>query len=446
MPVHQHGRDKSGCVKATGRRLTQAYRAVTQRLAHYKRRTLAGLFLFALMLRLAYLGLFVGFASPPEYDGFGYNWLAEGLLAGRGYVNYWGEPTAFRPPVYPLFLAGVYAITGHSLAAVRLLQALLDSVTVLLVYGTARQLFGGRVALLAGLGTALYPLLIYETGLIIPETLSYTLQFAAIVLLLQMRTGGQRALPLLNGLLIGLTVLARPTAALWALLILLWIIWPGLLRRRWEKLALTAAGLAVVFAPWVLRNALALGAFVPISSNGAVNIWCGNNPLADGGSVQPTQKTWNGADYPTRGLYGWEGLSEVESNQRFADQGLTWMRENPAAFARLIPRKLFRLWSPVSYSVQFGRQASGTLVSLALPPYLAFLALAFAGIYHQRRAWRQTFPLLAIIISINLMVIPYYGATRYGIPMVMALIIFAAAALDRTARAATHGVPQMSQS
>ncbi len=424
------------------RRLAAAYLAVTDRLLRHERRTLALLCLFALLLRLAYIGLFVGFASPPEYDGIGYHQLAEGLLAGRGYVNYWGEPTAFRPPVYSLFLAGVYAITGHSLAAVRLLQALLDSVTVLLVYGIARQLFGGRVALLAGTGTALYPLLIYETGLIIPETLSYTLQFAAIVLLLQLHTAGHRALPLLSGLLIGLTVLARPTAALWAPLILLWIIWPGLMRRSWEKLALTLAGLAVVFAPWVLRNALALGAFVPISSNGAVNIWCGNNPLADGGSVQPTQETWNGADYPTRGLHGWAGLSEVESNQRFADRGLAWIRENPAMFARLIPKKLARLWSPVSYSVQFGRQASGALVALALPPYLVFLALAFAGIYRHRRAWRQTFPLLAVVISVNLMVIPYYGATRYGIPMVVALILFAAVALDRATQAAARNLAQ----
>lgn len=424
-------------------RLTAAYLDVTDRLLRHERRTLVLLFLFALLLRLAYIGLFVGFATPPEYDGIGYNQLAEGLLTGQGYVNYWGEPTAFRPPVYPIFLAGIYTVTGQSLAAVRLLQALLDSITVLLIYGIARHLFGARVALLAALGTALYPMLIYETGLIIPETLSYTLQFAAILLLLQMNKGGHRALPLWSGLLIGLTVLARPTAALWAPLILLWIIiWPGLMRRRWEKLALTVAGLTMVFAPWVLRNALALGAFVPISSNSAVNIWCGNNPLADGGSVQPTQETWNGADYPTRGLHGWAGLSEVESNQRFADQGLTWMRENPAMFARLIPKKLARLWSPVSYSVQFGRQASGTLIALALPPYLAFLALAFAGIYRHRRAWRQTFPLLAIILSINLMVIPYYGATRYGIPMVMVLIIFTAAVLDRMAQAATHHFQQ----
>jgi 4-amino-4-deoxy-L-arabinose transferase-like glycosyltransferase len=397
------------------------------------------LFVLALALRLAYIGLFAGFNSPPEYDGIGYDQLAEGLLAGRGYLNSWGEPTAFRPPVYPLFLSGVYGATGRSLAAVRLIQALLDSATVLLVYGIARQLFGGRAAILAGLGTALYPLLIYETGLILPESLSYCLQFAVVLLLMLMLHRDNLALPFAGGLLLGLTVLARPTAALWAALVLLWIIWPGALRRKAAKAALMLVGLLLVFVPWVVRNYLVFDALIPVSSNSAVNLWCGNNPLAVGGSVQPSRETWNGVDYPTRGLAGWEGVSEVESNQRFSEQAWAWIRGNPDDFARLVPRKLLRLWSPVSYSVQFHRQATDAMAAIALPPYLVLLTLGVGGIVLRARMWRQIFPLLAIVLSINVMVVAYYGASRYGIPMVIVMILFAATAVDWALLPASRG-------
>ncbi len=397
--------------------------------------------LVAFALRLAYIAVFVGYNHPPEYDGIIYDHLARALLDGSGYVNYWGEPAVFRPPVYPLFLAGVYAVSSYSLAAVRVVQAALDAGMVLVVYAIARLLFGSRAAALAGLGVALYPLLIYETGLLIPETLSYMLQFGAILLLLRMAeparseqvqrrpSGEMRAL--FAGFLIGLAVLARPTAAAWAPLAVLWVWWPGRLPRAAAKLALMTTGLALVFTPWIVRNALVFDAFIPISGGGAFNIWAGNNPLADGGSVAPSSETWNGPDAPTRGQYGWEGLSEVESNRRFAAQGWAWIRDNPGAFARLVPRKLLRLWSPLAYAVQFRRQTPAAMIAIALPPYLVFLALAAAGIVLHVRAWRRLFPLLAVIISVNVLAVVYFGASRYALPMVIALIIFTAATLDR---------------
>jgi 4-amino-4-deoxy-L-arabinose transferase-like glycosyltransferase len=413
------------------RSLSLVYVAMTDRLVHNERAFLVALFVAALALRLIYLLAFVGLDTQPEYDGIGYDQLATGLLEGRGYVNAWGEPTAFRPPVYPLFLAGVYTLTDHSLGAVRVAQAIMDAATAIIVYFIARELFGQRVAVLAGIGVALYPLLIYETGLLIPESLSYTLQFAAVWCLVVMLRRDGAILPLLAGVLMGLTVLARPTATLWVPLVLAWVLLIGSVRKALPRLAAMLLGLGLIFGPWVARNCVTFQTFTPISSNGAVNIWCGNNPLAQGGSVQPDAHTWNGDDYPTRGLYGWEGQNEVESNRRFAEKGWAWIRENPEQFIMLAPRKLLRLWSPVSYSVQFGRRASTPLAILAIPLYAVFLGVAGHGIVVSRRKWRELFPLLAIIISINSLVILYYGATRYGIPIGISLLIFAAVSIDK---------------
>lgn len=423
-----------------GQRLSRLYDSATAPLLRHERRTLILLFLFALLLRLAYIGFSIGFDSPPEYDGIGYNQLAEGLLDGRGYVNYWGEPSAFRPPVYPIFLAGVYAVTGHSLAAVRLLQAVLDSVTVLLVYGIARRLFGGRVALLAGLGTALYPLLIYETGLIIPETLSYTLQFAAALCLIRMLKNDRAWPALATGALLALTVLARPTATLWAPLILAWVLLANGMRRKIVKLACLGIGLALVFAPWTARNYVMFRTIIPISSLGGTGMWTANNPWSAGGSVEPTAERWPGDDDPDRTWYGWSGISESESSRRFAQAGETWIRENPGRFLALAPRKILRTWSPASFSTQFGRQIPAWLLTAIGIPYGLFLLAVFRGIWAARRDWCAAFPLLAIILSVNLIVFIYSGATRYGIPMIVSFMPFAALALDRLGDPAPRAV------
>ena len=48
-------------------------------------------------------------APAPTSDAADYLRLAEGLRQGRGLVSIAGQPTAFRPPLYPLLLAGLGA-------------------------------------------------------------------------------------------------------------------------------------------------------------------------------------------------------------------------------------------------------------------------------------------------------------------------------------------------
>ena len=82
--------------------------------------------------------------QPPRASRspYGHGFGETGLAAGGG-------PTAFRPPLYPLFLGAVYAVTGDSITAARLLQALLGVAAVGLLGVIAWQLWGRRVALIA---------------------------------------------------------------------------------------------------------------------------------------------------------------------------------------------------------------------------------------------------------------------------------------------------------
>src|SRR4051812_18443476 len=53
-----------------------------------------------------------------------------------------GGPSAIRPPAYPVFLGGVYAVTGDSQTAGRLAAALLGVVAVALIGLIADMLWG----------------------------------------------------------------------------------------------------------------------------------------------------------------------------------------------------------------------------------------------------------------------------------------------------------------
>jgi len=384
--------------------------------------------LVAIIVRLAYVVLVVGPNSPPTYDGIGYDMLGINLLQKGTYGV--EKPTAFRPPGYPLFLAAIYLVFGHSFAAVRLVQAGVDALTCALTFAVGARLFNRRVAFLAALGLSLYPLQIYMVGEFYSETVSFLLQMVALWLAVWMMKCRHWAIPLLLGVMLAATALTRPTAILWIPFMVLGI---GFLPLSWKQKArdvtLVLLGLALLFAPWTMRNYIVFREFIPIASLGGVGVWAGNNPLSAGGGMLPDERTW-GEGAPEWGWMGWEGLSEAESSRRFLERGLSWIKENPLAFAALVPKKLLRLWSPTSFGVQFSRHASPLLTAVVLPPYLVFLALAAGGMILSRRGWKEQFPLYALILGVNALVALTYGATRYGIAMAPCLCLYAAVSLD----------------
>ena len=66
----------------------------------------------ALAIRVAWV------LATPDYqlvhDALDYDNHAASIAAGDGFATSYGRPTAFRPPAYPIFLAGVYWFTGGS--------------------------------------------------------------------------------------------------------------------------------------------------------------------------------------------------------------------------------------------------------------------------------------------------------------------------------------------
>src|SRR5713101_2777517 len=106
------------------------------------------LFFIALAVRLAFIS---SFARAPEGDHLWNDAVGWNLAHGRGFTASPGDPSVpgiFRTPGYPLLLALVYALCGHSYFAVFLLQAVLDSLVAVLLGLIGYQLFSTPVALM----------------------------------------------------------------------------------------------------------------------------------------------------------------------------------------------------------------------------------------------------------------------------------------------------------
>ena len=137
------------------------------------------------------------------------------------------SPDASRTPGYALFLLPFvdYPPSNDAIAAALMTQAVLSALTVLLAYALFRPALPTWAALATAALTALSPHLIVANVYVLTETL-FTLLLIGFVLALT-RSLQQQSVPwgLASGLLLGATMLVRPTLSYLLLLLIPALIW-----------------------------------------------------------------------------------------------------------------------------------------------------------------------------------------------------------------------------
>ena len=132
------------------------------------------------------------------------------------------------------------------------------------------------------------------------------------------------------------------------------VVWWGVMPRRELLVRTGLATLAAVLAiaPWTVRNAFVVDAFVPVSTNSAQTFWAGHNPTANGGATYARGEIFAELqDLPPERF-------EVEQSRLLRREALEYMFENPKRELTLIPRKLLYLSIGDSRAIQTGSTLS----------------------------------------------------------------------------------------
>jgi Dolichyl-phosphate-mannose-protein mannosyltransferase len=232
----------------------------------------------------------------PVYDAAAYARIAANLDRGEGFTLGAAatQPASNYSPGVPLLAAGLYQLSGgvHERFA-RLVLALLGSLAVLFAYLIGRRLSGPLAGLIGAAAVAVYPALLEYQGMPMGEPLAATLLSGAVLAMLWADRADRRDRAraprwLAPGLLLGALALVRPEYVAISLPIALAVLarhgWGGW-REGLVQAGVVLAGLALVVAPWTLRNAVALDRFVPVSTGGGQVLFAGSY-LPSGGDPE----------------------------------------------------------------------------------------------------------------------------------------------------------------
>ncbi len=270
-------------------------------------RLLVLLLVLGFALRLAYVSQIT---TPPFSDMADYETMALNLLEGKGLIMS-DLYKAYRPPAYPLMIAGVYRWCGLDPRNIYYLQCVLSVLTVLLVYGMTFHLFNLRKdsdldpvadrrtcphpATIAFFSAALFcfeETSIFFCGQLLTETL-FTLLFVAWGYLL-VRSVTRPSLPMATwaGIIAGLAILTRPNMAPLVLMGAYWFFRASRTYFRppaadWHRFSLLDSPFAPPFVMvlyaflavsfWTIRNQAVLDHVVPVSTNSGVNFYLGHH-------------------------------------------------------------------------------------------------------------------------------------------------------------------------
>jgi tetratricopeptide (TPR) repeat protein len=419
----------------------------------------------AFIVRLVYV---LQYRSDPLFDFPVIDSATYDRMAWRhaGGQPLWDD-TFWQPPLYPWLLSLLYRLIGHSLLGARIVQAALGSLSCLLLMSIGTRVFGRTAGIAAAIAMAVYGTLIYFDGEILIPALFVFLLLASLRLLIAAgdearnvaanagdgMAGGPKSrrrslqsrcrslLWIAAGLSLGLACIARPTALFFVPLAALWIYLitaESRLSSRLRQVALLLMGVAVAIAPVTVRNYRVADELVLISANGGLNFYLGNNPDA-------------AATVAIRPGFHWEtliseprtraGITSAAGRSRyFYAKGFDFLAGEPSAALSLYGQKLARLWNAFEIGRNrdvYATRTHSSLLSALLwragrlgVPFGLVAPLAATGMLFCFRRRDPARLLLYLFVTAHaLAVVIFFVSSRYRLPMVPVLILFAAAAV-----------------
>src|SRR5688572_30296598 len=313
--------------------------------------------------------------EPPESgDGHDYDAIAFNVWQGRGFGYHWSDenwrkpyegipryrllltrksdyyPTTYRPPAMPYLLSAVYAVTGRNFTAWRVVNCGIMAGAVTIAAIIAAQFAGIPAAIItAGILLQSRELTRYSAMFMTEPLATLMPTLLAWTWVRNARDGWTIRRAITSGIAMGGLLAARTIFILTTPVLLLL---PGRdlsfgSKLAWKTKTICFVVAIVVISPWWIRNIVVLDAFMPLGTQGGINL-----PMGFGPRALRHQGIW--ASNPGDGWPEIEALkldvvtSEVMLARHRQQLTINWMMDNPQLVLQL-------MWLHVSQELKPGR-------------------------------------------------------------------------------------------
>ncbi|HEX3241031.1 MAG TPA: hypothetical protein VHR18_12970 [Solirubrobacterales bacterium] len=420
--------------------------------ARHGRRTLIALGAIALVGLVARAYVVVNPVDHPADDSRAYFALSKALYEEGSYGGpEFRDSSDWSPGAPLLYAAAFYATGGAREGVARIVEALCGVGAIFVVFFLGRRLAAAVarrrgppgsampgaafVGLFAAAAVAIYPPFIHSTGELMSEPPAILTLPAAILALLWATEQERLRAWIVPGLLFGATAMFRPEyLAVGVVLAVVAVLRPAPASGNepglsWDKRAsamlIALAAMAVVIAPWTIRNQIELDRTVPISTGGGKALYVGTYLPADGEyqrvkailvkryegrDLEPSSAALDAVDpQPLFDRVAKERFPDLPRDEALGKIGKEnfsdYFSEDPLSYAAMTARKVGRMWS--SGVGEAMSSTAGRAVQIAL------VALGLAGLLllGLRRRWWEL-----VVLGTPIALVTLVGAASLAAP------------------------------
>jgi len=405
--------------------------------------TKAGIYIFLAAVLMLKIGVALQLDRHPllqpdtGLDTTAYVELAKKVATGDIAL---GPGLYYVSPLYIYFLALVYALT-KSFTAARIVQAILGTVAVWLIFVTAREWFGRRAAWIAAVLAGLTGVFTYYEALILQASIDIVLTAAALWFLTLALRREDRVHYVIAGLIFGVASLNRPNLLISAAAIALLLV----CARRFAAGTMLLLGIVAGLAPVTIRNLVVAHQWSLVSSHGGINFYIGNGEGATGyfhpvPGMRPTVEGFAVEAHQVAEKAMGRHLSDAEVSSYFTSLTWHWIAQHPFALARLLVRKTYGVFNAAHLSIPFSytfyAYDAGTLLRYCVVGAWLLVPMGLFGLIRAApRPWSASYLIwLSFVPSYTASVVLFFITERYQMPLYVPMAIGAGAGIDALMR------------
>jgi 4-amino-4-deoxy-L-arabinose transferase-like glycosyltransferase len=382
-----------------------------------------------LAARLAYASVAMG---RPGYEtaADGYEFIAQNLLAGRGYSAIPGRsvPAASREPGFPLLIAAVYAAVGERPYALLAAQSALNVAACVALAGVALRLSGETAARLTLAIGLFYPYFVFYCGYFYRETLLTAAAAAGLYWSSRLLRQPRPADAALTGLAWGLCAATMSTFLLVSPLVGAVILW-GLRRRKKEALMFSFA-LALLPGLWIARNFHVFKRFIPGSTLGGYNLYTTLIVPEDvRGLFREVEIERADPHWPRIMAMGELNADDGRQQEAFLRAAKDLIRADPGRYAAHGVKQALKLWRFYPYERQY-QHSYALIKALSLLSDGWLIPLGVWGLCLCRRRGPEPALGLALIAAGTFAYALVAAIMRYRLPLMAPLLVGAGVVLS----------------
>jgi 4-amino-4-deoxy-L-arabinose transferase-like glycosyltransferase len=331
-------------------------------------------------------------------------------------------PSAFIMPGVPMILSGMMLIFGQNDTAVmayRVLQALLQTGSIYLLFILARYVFNTRVALIACVISALYLPDYFTSGVILSEAWFKTIFMLLLCFTIVAIEKRLIKYYVIVAVLLAMACYFKPQAVLYPIIFVIpWLLHKYSLKRMVSSGLVLVVTFSVLLTPWWVRNYASFGKWIPFTNSAG-------SPFLQGALVYgalPSQGFFDKyPQYTRENLFLGSEDAKVTAGKRILLYGLTHEPIKYIAWHTVIKTSLLYI-SPFYWKTILG-------VSYPVMTLLQVIIFFMAAIGMVRSWLKKTGEKLVILLAFSyftLIYLPFVTFDRYGYPNHFILILFAA--------------------